>query len=57
MCSPATCRACGRTTWSGCGQHIDQVKARVKPSDWCTCTDEQKAAAKKPSLLQRFSGR
>ena len=25
MCSPVTCRTCGKTTWSGCGHHVDQV--------------------------------
>jgi hypothetical protein len=37
MCSPIACRQCGKTTWSGCGQHVDLVKARVAPDQWCTC--------------------
>ena len=28
MCSPAVCGRCGKITWSGCGQHADQVLAR-----------------------------
>ena len=35
MCSPTKCRVCGKTTWSGCGQHIAQVKARVPAGQWC----------------------
>ena len=35
MCSPVKCRTCGKTTWSGCGQHIAQVKARVPAGQWC----------------------
>ena len=35
MCSPTHCSVCGKTTWSGCGQHIAQVKARVSPDQWC----------------------
>ena len=35
MCSPTPCRTCGKTTWSGCGQHIAQVKARVPAGQWC----------------------
>ena len=35
MCSPVTCRTCGKTTWSGCGQHVASVKARVPASQWC----------------------
>lgn len=35
MCSPVTCRTCGKTTWSGCGQHVAAVKSRVPASQWC----------------------
>jgi hypothetical protein len=37
MCSPAPCRSCGNVTWSGCGQHKDQVLASVPESRRCTC--------------------
>lgn len=37
MCSPATCRNCGKTTWTGCGQHANQVMASVPKNDRCTC--------------------
>ncbi len=36
MCRAVKCRTCGKTTWAGCGQHVAQVKASVKPSDWCS---------------------
>ena len=32
MCRAVKCRVCGKTTWSGCGQHIATVKAGV-PAD------------------------
>ncbi len=35
MCSAITCRVCGKTTWTGCGSHIDAVRATVAPEDWC----------------------
>ncbi|MFV0633834.1 hypothetical protein [Demequina sp.] len=35
MCSPITCRQCGKTTWTGCGQHVDSVKAKVPAGQWC----------------------
>ena len=35
MCRPVTCTVCGKTTWAGCGQHIDQVKASVPAGQWC----------------------
>lgn len=37
MCYPVTCKSCGKTTWAGCGQHIDSVKKSVPASQWCTC--------------------
>lgn len=35
MCSAVKCRVCGKTTWSGCGQHISSVKSRVPAGQWC----------------------
>lgn len=35
MCRPVTCNVCGKTTWAGCGQHINQVKAQVPRGQWC----------------------
>ena len=29
MCYAVTCKKCGKTTWSGCGQHVDQVMRGV----------------------------
>lgn len=35
MCRPTTCKTCGKTTWAGCGRHVDQVKASVPAGQWC----------------------
>ncbi|MBF6177618.1 MULTISPECIES: hypothetical protein [Nocardia] len=35
MCSPVRCRTCGKTTWSGCGHHVAQVRAAVPADQWC----------------------
>jgi hypothetical protein len=35
MCRPVQCKTCGKTTWSGCGQHVAQVKASVPAGQWC----------------------
>ena len=35
MCRPVPCETCGKTTWYGCGDHVDQVRAMVRPEDWC----------------------
>lgn len=36
MCRAATCRTCGKTTWAGCGQHVDAVMAGVPRADRCS---------------------
>jgi len=38
MCYPKKCSSCSKTTWGGCGQHVDQVMAGVPKSQRCTCT-------------------
>lgn len=35
MCRRATCKTCRKTTWAGCGQHVDQVMAGVARADRC----------------------
>ena len=35
MCRAVTCRKCGKTTWAGCGQHIDAVKRSAPAGQWC----------------------
>lgn len=35
MCSAVACRKCGKTTWAGCGQHVDQVMRKVPQSQRC----------------------
>lgn len=54
MCRPATCTTCGKTTWTGCGQHIDQVKAQVPAGQWCPGHPEQQNQG---GFLSRLLGR
>lgn len=35
MCRPVECPVCHKTTWEGCGEHVDQVKAMVPDEQWC----------------------
>ncbi|ORY44828.1 hypothetical protein BCR33DRAFT_716779 [Rhizoclosmatium globosum] len=37
MCSPVPCRQCGKTTWAGCGLHIEAALYGVKEEDRCKC--------------------
>jgi hypothetical protein len=45
MCHPVPCEVCGKVTWAGCGLHIEEVRAMVRPEDWCPGHDGDQAAA------------
>ena len=57
MCSPKTCRQCGMTTWSGCGQHVAQVKAMVPADQWCHGHAGEASPADGGGFLSRLWGR
>ena len=35
MCQPATCSICGKTTWQGCGRHVEDVMRKVPRAQQC----------------------
>lgn len=35
MCHQVTCRTCGKKTWAGCGNHVEQALAGVPRSQRC----------------------
>ncbi|KAG1781772.1 hypothetical protein EV702DRAFT_1073335 [Suillus placidus] len=37
MCYAVKCDKCGKTTWKGCGRHVEQVMKDVKEEDKCAC--------------------
>ena len=37
MCSPVRCNACGKVTWQGCGDHVEQVMSQFPQDQHCTC--------------------
>ncbi len=45
MCSPAACKKCGKTTWSGCGAHVEQVMSKVPVPQRCVCDSAPTSAA------------
>jgi hypothetical protein len=53
MCSPATCATCGKATWTGCGNHVEEALAGVPQSKRCTCTET--APAKSGLFSSLFS--
>ncbi|MCC9173863.1 hypothetical protein [Arthrobacter sp. zg-Y179] len=53
MCRAVTCRKCGKTTWAGCGNHVDQVMRGVPKADRCSCGAD---AGKTPTGAQSAGG-
>lgn len=37
MCYPVECPSCHKTTWAGCGEHVDEVMRNVPTAQQCTC--------------------
>jgi hypothetical protein len=35
MCRPTSCKKCHKTTWAGCGQHVNQVLANIPRDERC----------------------
>ncbi|SOE65653.1 hypothetical protein SAMN06296378_1594 [Salinibacterium xinjiangense] len=56
MCRAVTCKKCGKTTWAGCGEHVDQVMRGVPSADRCRGHEGEKSTAR-PSLLSRIFNR
>ena len=58
MCQKVSCRTCGKPTYAGCGQHIEQVLGNVPRAERCKCREEQAAGGGgTPSFLKRLIGR
>jgi hypothetical protein len=56
MCRAVSCSKCGKTTWAGCGAHIEQVMAGVAQKDRCTCEREAPQSLWS-SIKQVFEGK
>lgn len=60
MCRAVTCKVCGKTTWAGCGQHVESVKAGVPKGQWCpgkhSAAEIAEAKKKEPSASSWLSG-
>jgi hypothetical protein len=53
MCRAVSCRVCGKTTWAGCGQHVDQVMRGVPNAQRCPGHEP----TENPGLLARLFSR
>ena len=54
MCRPVACKTCGKTTWAGCGMHVDQVLAGVPASQRCPGHPRAERAQGPGGLLGRL---
>jgi len=52
MCRPINCRRCGKTTWAGCGQHVDQVMRGVPQAQRCQGHEDEP----RTGIFARFFG-
>ena len=41
MCHEIACARCGKPTWEGCGEHIEDALKDVPASERCTCPREE----------------
>lgn len=57
MCRRTKCSTCGRPTYAGCGNHVEQVLADVPTADRCTCSTDQKAVRRNPRRWPRLRRR
>lgn len=52
MCQRIQCPKCGKPTWTGCGQHIEEALRGVPPDERCKCEKD-----KSSSLIDKLFGR
>ena len=58
MCRAVRCRICGKVTWAGCGDHVDQALAGFAADDLCEGHegDVPRSAAAWARFLEPLSG-
>lgn len=49
MCRRVTCPKCGKPTFAGCGQHVEQVLGDVPVAQRCSCGQAEQASAPAPA--------
>jgi len=54
MCRQVTCKTCGKATWAGCGQHVDQALRGVPQKDRCAGHEKEPSTG---GFFSRLLGR
>lgn len=54
MCRSVTCKKCGKTTWAGCGMHVDQVMSGVPRAQRCQGHQNEPTRPKKGFMAKLF---
>jgi hypothetical protein len=57
MCRAVNCKKCGKTTWAGCGQHVDQVMRGVPSANRCRGHQNDVPVAKSGFFSRLFGGK
>ena len=57
MCRQVNCRQCSKTTWAGCGMHVNQVMAGVPSSQRCSCTADSASSGSQGGFFGKLFGR
>jgi len=57
MCRAVTCKKCQKTTWAGCGEHVDQVMRDVPRAQQCQCGRQSAPAEGTGGFFSRLFGR
>lgn len=56
MCRAVRCRKCNKTTWAGCGAHVQQVMGPVPLDQRCRCAETANSDAPDASAEQSGGG-
>lgn len=57
MCKAVVCKKCQKTTWAGCGEHVDEVMRDVPRAQQCVCAQQGSADSASSGFFARLFGR
>ncbi|WP_165788249.1 hypothetical protein [Arthrobacter glacialis] len=52
MCRATSCKTCAKTTWAGCGNHVEDVMRHIPAAARCNC---DRTAPREPASGGWFS--